>query len=102
MDPAPGTKSPAAFAERTGPRINTMAELSEQPAQGKPEAVDRIAEIEQLATLDPLEYELTRRHAAEQLNLRASFLDREVAEKRRTLGLTTHDDNGQGRPVKIA
>jgi putative DNA primase/helicase len=79
-----------------------VAELSEQPAPRKPEAIDRITEIERLAALDPVDYEATRGKAAERLNLRVSFLDREVEKKRRALGLGTGDDNGQGRAVKIA
>jgi putative DNA primase/helicase len=79
-----------------------VAELSEQPAPRKPEVIDRIAEIEQLAALDPVDYEATRGEAAERLNLRVSFLDHEVEKKRRALGLGTEDDKGQGRAVKIA
>jgi hypothetical protein len=79
-----------------------VAELREQPAPRNPEAIDRIAEIEQLAALDPVDYEATRGEAAERLNLRVLFLDRQVVRKRRALGLTTDDGNGQGRAIKIA
>src|SRR5262249_11280871 len=66
------------------------------------EPIDRLVEIEQLAALDPIDYEAKRLEAAERLNVRASVLDREVEKKRKTLGLRTDDeDNGQGRAVKI-
>jgi putative DNA primase/helicase len=64
--------------------------------------VDREVEIERLASLDPVDYEVKRREAAELLKMRPSVLDRFVAKKRRKLGLDTGDDEaGQGRAVKI-
>ena len=64
--------------------------------------VDRVTEIERLATLDSINYEIARAEAALCLKMRALVLDREVIKKRRTLGLETDkDDNGQGRAVKI-
>jgi putative DNA primase/helicase len=64
--------------------------------------VDRVAEIERLAALDPIDYEVARIEAAKRLGMRASMLDRIVAAKRRELGLDiADDDNGQGRAVKI-
>ncbi len=63
--------------------------------------IDRAAEIERLAALDPIEYEAVRVKAAMRLRVRASILDREVTKKRRTLGLETGQDNGQGRAMKI-
>ena len=63
---------------------------------------DRAAEIERLAALDPINYEVARAEAAKRLGMRAHILDRVVAKKRRELGLETDDDDdGQGRAVKI-
>ena len=47
------------------------------------ELVDHLAEIERLAALEPIDYEVTRLDAAEALGLRAHVLDRAVASKRR-------------------
>jgi putative DNA primase/helicase len=68
------------------------------------DAVDRVAEIERLAALDPLVYEATRAEAAKQLRFRATALDQAVKKKRRELGLDDDDDDddGQGQAVKIA
>ena len=64
---------------------------------------DRVCEIERLAALEPIDYEIARVEAAKELGVRATFLDREVARKRRELGLETDDDDdGQGRAVNIA
>ena len=64
--------------------------------------IDRVVEIERLAALDPVNYEVARAEAAKRLGMRASVLDRVVAKKRRDLGLDTGDeDEGQGRAVKI-
>jgi len=66
------------------------------------DAIDRVAEIERLAALDPINYEIARAEAAARLKVRAFVLDREVAKKRRALGLDSDkDDDGQGRAVKI-
>jgi hypothetical protein len=63
---------------------------------------DRAVEIERLAALDPINYEVARTEEAKRLGLRTSALDRAVAKKRRALGLDTGDgDSGQGRAVKI-
>jgi putative DNA primase/helicase len=68
-----------------------------------PNNVDRIVEIERLAALDPINYEVARPEAVKHLGMRASVLDREVKKKRRALGLETEQqDEGQGRAVKIA
>jgi putative DNA primase/helicase len=65
--------------------------------------IDRVVEIERLAALDPIDYEIARAEAAKRLGMRASILDRAVAKKRHELGLETEaDDDGQGRAVKIA
>ena len=64
--------------------------------------VDRVVEIERLAALDPVNYEVARAEAAKRLGIRAHVLDRAVDKKRRELGLETdEDDDGQGRAVKI-
>jgi hypothetical protein len=64
--------------------------------------VDRVVEIERLAALDPINYEVTRAEAAKRLGMRSHVLDGAVAKKRRELGLETdEDDGGQGRAVKI-
>ena len=64
--------------------------------------LDRSTEIERLAALEPIDYEVARRDAAKRLNVRAHTLDREVARKRREFGLAADDgDSGQGRAVKI-
>src|SRR3974390_1625344 len=65
--------------------------------------VDRVVEIERLAALDLIDYDVARVEAAKRLGIRTSVLDRAVAKKRRDLGLDTGDDDkGQGRAVKIA
>jgi putative DNA primase/helicase len=66
--------------------------------------VDRPVEIERLASLDPIDYEVARVEAAKRLGMRASMLDRIVAAKRRELGLdgdNDSDEKGQGHAVKI-
>jgi uncharacterized protein DUF3631 len=70
---------------------------------GQPEPIiDRVVEIEQLAALDPINYDVARTEAAKRLGVRATVLDREVTKKRRELGLDTDkEDVGQGRAVKI-
>ena len=64
--------------------------------------IDRVVEIERLAALDPIDYEVARAEAAKRLGMRAR--SRPAApRKRRELGLETDDnDDGQGRAVKIA
>jgi putative DNA primase/helicase len=64
--------------------------------------IDRIAEIERLAALEETEYESARKEAAKRLAWRPRLLDREVAKKRRALGLEGNEDGaGQGRAVKV-
>ena len=66
------------------------------------EDIDLVVEIEHLAALDPVDYEVARAEAAKRLGMRAHVLDRTVTKKRRELGLeTAEDDDGQGRAVKI-
>jgi hypothetical protein len=72
------------------------------PPAPNDDEVDRVVEIERLAALERISYELARVEAAKRLGLRTSFLDIVVAKKRRELGLDTSDNNdGQGRAVKI-
>jgi putative DNA primase/helicase len=65
--------------------------------------LDRIVEIERLASLDSLDYEVAREAAAKRLGIRTSALDKEVKAKRQALGLDKDhaSDDGQGRPVQI-
>ena len=64
--------------------------------------VDRSTEIERLAALEPINYEVIRVSEAKRLGIRPRVLDHEVAKKRRALGLEGADgDPGQGRAVKI-
>ena len=64
---------------------------------------DRAVEIERLAALDPVDYDVARANGvAERLSIRARTLDGAVAKKRRALGLDTgRGDDGQGRAVKV-
>src|SRR5262249_29931856 len=80
-----------------------MSATAKAEATKKPD-VDRVVEIERLAALENINYEVARADAAKQLSMRASALDREVEKKRRALGLKTEqqEDPGQGRAVLIA
>jgi Protein of unknown function (DUF3631) len=65
-------------------------------------SVDRDVEIERLAALETIKYEVVRVDEAKRLGIRSRILDQEVAKKRRALGLESgKDDPGQGRAVKI-
>jgi putative DNA primase/helicase len=76
--------------------------VSENKSEPAPEPIDRAVEIERLAALDPVAYEVARNDAAKLLGMRASILDKVVAAKRRELGLKTETvDDGQGRTVSI-
>ena len=94
------------------PRMTTKRAASEiadkyvrgyggKPGEPSDRNIDCVAEIERLAALEPIEYEVARVKAVERLGVRASILDREVAKTRRALGLETDQDDGQGRAVKI-
>jgi len=100
----PGPKKPGRFCRANRAKANAVKDIALAELAHKREAVpiDRIVEIEQLAVLDPVDYEVKRRETATRLAIRASILDREVNRKRRALGIATEDDNGQGRAVKIA
>jgi hypothetical protein len=76
-------------------------ETSAENDEGEP-APDRILEIERLAALEPIAYEVVRSDAAKRLGLRAHILDREVGRTRRALGLDNgKDEDGQGQAVRI-
>lgn len=60
-------------------------------AAARNDLLDRITEIERLAALEPIDYEVARRDAAKRLNVRTQILDREVARKRLEFGLAADD-----------
>jgi hypothetical protein len=65
-------------------------------------SIDRATEIERLAALESIDYEVVRVDEAKRLGIRSGILDQEVAKKRRALGLEgTDGDPRQGRAVKI-
>jgi hypothetical protein len=80
---------------------NVMDEEINKSDSDCKDEVDRIAEIEQLAALDPIDYEAARVAASNRLGIRSHILDKEVTRKRRALGLADNADDGQGRAVKI-
>jgi hypothetical protein len=66
--------------------------------------VDYVVEIEQLAALDPVLYDMKRLAAAKRLGIRPQTLDAAVKRTRKRLGLDKYDeagDDGQGRAVNI-
>jgi putative DNA primase/helicase len=64
----------------------------------KPIKIDAANEIQRLAKLTPIQYELERQEAAEQLGIRrVSALDKAVKAARAELG----DTKGQGRPLEL-
>jgi putative DNA primase/helicase len=63
--------------------------------------VDRVTELERLAGLDKINYEVARNDAAKRLSMRASVLDEVVAKKRVELKLEPDVNDGQGRAVRI-
>jgi hypothetical protein len=64
--------------------------------------VDRAVEIERLAALESLDYEIARKAAADRLGMRTAVLDDLRAQKRRELKLdNARADEGQGRMVQI-
>jgi putative DNA primase/helicase len=76
-----------------------LAECKQPPTNDN--AIDRVVEIERLAALDPIDYDVARGDASRLLGIRAHVLDRAVTKKRKDLGLDTEDDKGQGRVAKI-
>jgi ribosome-binding ATPase YchF (GTP1/OBG family) len=79
--------------------IDVTSKIKKSRKRPRPTEIDREAEIERLAALGPIDYEVARVDAAERLGIRANILDKEVAKKRRKLGLVTTIDDGQGRAV---
>ena len=64
--------------------------------------LDRAVEIERLAALDTVDYEIARKEAADRLGLRASVLDDLRTQKRRELKLeSAKTDDGQGRALTL-
>ena len=63
--------------------------------------IDRLAEIERLAALGPIDYEAVRSEAAQRIGVRATILDREVAKQRRALELEPVRDERERTPVMI-
>jgi len=64
--------------------------------------IDRAVEIERLAALDTVDYEIARKEAADQLGIRASVLDDLRIQKRRELKLdNAKSDDGQGRTLAL-
>ena len=69
---------------------------------GNGSPVDRAVEIERLAVLETIDYEVARKDAADRLGIRASVLDELRIQKRRELKLDTDKtDDAQGRAVTI-
>jgi hypothetical protein len=67
-----------------------------------PPKIDRAVEIERLASLDTVDYEIARKEAADQLGIRASVLDDLRIQKRRELKLdNAKSDDGQGRTLAL-
>jgi putative DNA primase/helicase len=64
--------------------------------------MDRATEIERLAALESINYEVVRRAEAKRLGMRPGILDQEIAKARRALGLQRNgDDLRQGRAIRI-
>ena len=64
--------------------------------------LDRAVEIERLAALDTVDYEVARKGAADRLGIRASILDDLRNQKRRQLKLDgAKTDEGQGRTLAL-
>ena len=69
---------------------------------GDPPNLDRAVEIERLAALDTVDYEIARKRAADRLGIRASILDDLRNQKRRQLKLDgAKTDDGQGRTLAL-
>jgi hypothetical protein len=80
----------------------TVSAINDAEIAAAQAPIDRTVELEQLANLDPTDYEVRREEAARRLEFRVAVLDSEVKKKRRELGLGVADDEGgQGRAVKI-
>jgi putative DNA primase/helicase len=87
-----------ALIERAPDYAPAQQEAAEQANKAQNGSTD--AEIERLARLSALQYEQERKGAAEQLEIRASILDRLVRAEREKLGLDV-DDGKQGRAISF-
>ena len=85
--------------EHTAEKLKTLIAAAPvyATAGDPPPPIDEDAEIERLARLGHLEYERSRKAAAEALGVRAAMLDLLVKGKRLALGLA--DDGKEGRAV---
>jgi hypothetical protein len=64
--------------------------------------IDRTVEIERVACLDQMDYEVGRKEAAERLGIRTTALDELRKQKRRELGLeNSKGDDRQGQPLSL-
>jgi hypothetical protein len=68
----------------------TIASPTLAPADD-PIRIDREVEIERLANLESIDYEVTRNDAAAELGVRTQWLDKAVKKKRRALGLESRN-----------
>lgn len=79
-----------------------MEDVEQSKSYCNGNGLDHAVEIERLAVLEALDYEVARKAAADRLGLRAAVLDDLRAQKRRELKLdTAKSDDGQGRTVQI-
>src|SRR5262245_35271913 len=85
----------------TMPAVAERLAECKQPQTNDNAIPDRVVEIERLAALDPIEYDVAREAASKSLGIRTQTLDRAVTKKRKELGLDTEDGKGQGRVAKI-
>ena len=81
--------------------MNIRAPLTPNVENGTSASIDRVTEIERLAALELVDYEVVRVERAKELGLRASVLDTLRDEKRRELRLELpRGGDGQGQPLK--
>ncbi len=62
---------------------NQTSGESEQQSEEKPNLDELLKQVEELAMLNPLQYEQLREEKAKELKVRTSVLDKEVANKRK-------------------
>jgi putative DNA primase/helicase len=79
--------------------VDTAEDLVRKGRADQPKDID--AEVARLAKLSLLEYEQQRKLVAEELDIRASVLDRLVTDKRAALGLGEGTDDRQGKPIEF-
>ena len=97
IDPANGISAHCLDQSRPEEYARKQVEKAQQESAG---GDDTDAEIERLAKLSAIQYEQERKAAAEQLNVRASILDRLVQAERERLGLCG-DDAKQGQAIAL-